>query len=113
MINFEDPIVITENDILSIDNNGITYSNGFINFIECASNYALFNNIEKSICVGTRDITGSNPCFDFFTNNRITEIFFLPKSKFIEFFNKQNTLQRFHNFNKTIQSFGFTTYDMP
>jgi hypothetical protein len=112
VISFEDPIVITENNILSIDNNGIKHSNGYINFAECAKNYALVNNIQKTNCVAARDITGSNPCFDFYTTDRITEIFFVPKNKFLEFFSKQNTVQRFHALNKRIQSYGWTTYDM-
>ena len=112
MVSFEDPLVITEKDILVIDSKGIKHTKGTIDFAECARNYALENHIESTNCVAARDITGSNPCFDFYTSCRITELFFIPKRKFFEFFSRQNTVQRFHAFNKKILASGWTTYDM-
>ena len=83
----------------------------FINFRECAYNFQQVHG-GKGTCVAERDIIGTNPSFGFYTASKTTHIFFLQKSKIKEFFSKRNTLQRFQDLQKQIESFGFTTYDM-
>ena len=109
---FDDYDSYTENEIAGISPNGISLKNmKFINFRECAYNFQQVHG-GKGTCVAERDITGTNPSFGFYTAPKTTHIFFLPKSKIKEFFSKRNTLQRFQDLQKQIESFGFTTYDM-
>ena len=109
---FDDYDCYTENDIAGISANGISLKNmKFINFRECAYNFQQIHG-GKGSCVAERDITDSNPSFAFYTAPKTTHIFFWPKSRLKEFFAKENTTQRFHNLQKQIISFGFTTYDL-
>lgn len=111
-ISFEDPIVISENSIISIDKKGIKHSNGYIDFNECASNFTLINSTDITNCVADRDITGSNPSLDFYTTGRVTQLFFISKSKTDDLLSKSNTLQRFYVFNERIYLLGWTTRDI-
>ena len=109
---FDDYDSYTENDIAGISPNGISLKNmRYINFRECAYNFQQIHG-GKGTCVAERDITGTNPSFGFYTSPKTTHIFFLPKSKIQEFFSTRNTVQRFHDLQKQIESFGFTMYDM-
>ena len=109
---FDDYDSYTENDIAGISSNGISLKNmKFINFRECAYNWQQARG-GKGTCIAERDITGSNPSFAFYTAPKTTHIFFLPKSKIKEFCSKRNTFQRFHDLQKQIESFGYTTYDL-
>lgn len=111
-VTFEDYDAYTEEDIAGISPNGISLSNmKFINFRECAYNFKRIHG-GSGKCVAERDMTGSNPSFGFYTAPKPTEIFFLPQSKWKEFFARKTTAQRFHELQKQIESFGFTTYDM-
>ena len=109
---FDDYDSYTEGDIAGISANGISLKNmKFINFRECAYNFQQIYG-GAGTCVAERDITGTNPSFGFYTAPKTTHIFFLQKSKIKEFFSKRNTLHRFQDLQKQIESFGFTTYDM-
>ncbi len=109
---FDDYDSYTENEIAGISPTGISLKNmKFINFRECAYNFQQVHG-GKGSCVAERDITGANLSFGFYTAPKTTHIFFLPKSKIKEFFSKKNTVQRFHDLQKQIESFGFTTQDM-
>ena len=111
-VSFDDYYSYTENEIAGISPNGISLKNmKFINFRECAYNFQQVHG-GKGTCVAERDITGTNSSFGFYTAPKTTHIFFLPKSKIKEFFSKRNTVRRFHDLQKQIESFGFTTYDM-
>lgn len=112
MVDFEDPIVITENDIISIDCCGIKHCNGYIDFSDCANNFSAIENTQSITCVASRDSTGSWPSFDFYTTGRVTQIFFVDKGKILTFLSKASTTHRFHAFNKKLQSLGWTTYDL-
>jgi hypothetical protein len=37
---FENPNIITEEDVISIDKKGIKYTRGYIDFSECAANFS-------------------------------------------------------------------------
>lgn len=110
-VSFEDPIVITENDIISIDIAGIKYKNSYIDFSDCANNYSIINGAESKNCVADRDATG-NPNFNFYTTGRVTQLFFVSKCELTELITRKNTYQRFHELNKQIQGFGWSTYDI-
>ena len=109
---FDDYDSYTEDEIAGISPNGISLKNmKFINFRECAYNFQQVHG-GKGTCVAERDITGTNPSFRFYTAPKTTHIFFLPKSKIKAFFSKRNIFQRFHDLQKQIESFGFTTNDI-
>ena len=112
-IDFSDYISITDTDLVSVDNQGITYKtikgNTFISFAECACNYERLNG-GSGKCVGERDVTGSNPSFAFFTAPLTTHIFFLDEGKAKML--KGHFLQRFHNLQNQIIAAGFTTFDL-
>ncbi|MCL2140576.1 MAG: hypothetical protein FWH42_02695 [Dehalococcoidia bacterium] len=112
-IDFSDYISITDSDIVSVDNQGITYKNikgsFFISFAECACNYERING-GSGKCVGERDITGSNPSFAFFTAPITTHVFFLGEGKAKT--SKRHFQQRFHNLQNQIIAAGFTTFDL-
>jgi hypothetical protein len=56
MVDFSDPIVITENDIIHVDKNGVTcLGGGFIDFRECARNFAETEKVGATHCVAPRD----------------------------------------------------------
>lgn len=55
---FADYESFTENEISEITAQGITLKNGmYIDFAECAEVWAKVNSLEKSKCVGEREIT--------------------------------------------------------
>ena len=109
---FDDYDSYTEGDIAGISANGISLKNmTFINFRECAYNFQQIHG-GAGTCVAERDITGTNPSFGFYTAPKTTHIFFLQKSKIKEFFSKRNTLHRFQDLQKQIESFGYSTYDL-
>jgi hypothetical protein len=110
-IDFSDYITITEKDILEINREGIKYTGGFIDFSECAANFKEEHG-GSGKCVGERDITGSNPSFGFYTAPLTTHIFFIPKGKLSEFISKSSTYERFHDMQKKIIEYGYTTRDM-
>ncbi|MBE7064656.1 MAG: hypothetical protein E7384_02425 [Ruminococcaceae bacterium] len=110
-ITFDDYESYSENDIVGISPNGISLKNmKLINFRECAYNFEKIHS-GNGKCIATRDATGTNPSFAFYTAPKTTHIFFLSKGKLKEFFAKKNTMQRFHELQKQIEAFGFTTYD--
>ncbi len=88
-INFSYYITITENDVLEITLEGIKYTGGFIDFLECAANFKEAHG-SSGKCVGERDITGSNPSFGFYTAPLTTHIFFIPKGKPSEIYRREN-----------------------
>ncbi len=109
---FDDHDSYSENDIAGISPSGISLKNmKFINFRECAYNFKRTHG-GNGKCIAERDMTGSNPSFEFYTAPKTTHIFFLPQRKFKEFFEKKNTTQRFHELQRQIESFGFTTYNV-
>lgn len=110
-IDYSDYISITEKDILKISSAGISYTGGFINFRECAY-YFKDEHGGDGKCVGERDITCSNPCFIFYTAPLTIHMFFIPKGKFAELFSKIPIYQRFHNLQKQLNHYGYTTRDL-
>lgn len=110
-IDYSDYISISEKDIVNVSNAGISYQGGFINFRECAYNFKAEHGGDGK-CVGERDITGSTPCFIFYTAPLTTHIFFIPKGKLAELFSKVPTYQRFHNLQKQLNEYGYTTRDL-
>lgn len=110
-IDYSDYISISEKDIVNVSNAGISYQGGFINFRECAYNFKAEHGGDGK-CVGERDITGSTPCFIFYTAPLTTHIFFIPKGKLAELFSKVPTYQRFHNLQKQLNEHGYTTRDL-
>ncbi len=110
-VEFDDYDLYTENEIAGISSNGISLKNmKFINFRECAYIYQKTHG-GNGTCVAERNITG-NPSFAFYTTPKATRIIFVRKSKLKEFFAKKNIDLRFHEFQKKIESFGYSTYDL-
>lgn len=109
---FDDYDSYSENDIAGVSPNGISLKNmKFINFRECAYNFQQIHGGDGK-CVGERELLCATPSFCFYTAPKTTDIFFLQKGKLKELFAKKNTAQRFHELQRQILSFGFTTYDM-
>lgn len=107
-ITFEDYHSCTDDSIKLLTAQGILLENGdFIDFAECAANFAALHG-GSGRCVGERDITGSNPSFGFYTAPLTTHIFFMPRG----LFGQRKALRRFHEMQRKLESFGYTTYDM-
>jgi hypothetical protein len=111
IIDYSDYICITEEDILHISSDGISYKGGFINFRECSYNFQSEHGGDGN-CVGERDITGSNPSFAFYTAPITTHIFFIPKCKLCEMLLRRSTYQRFYDLQKEINLYGYKTFDL-
>lgn len=107
-IAFDDYHAIPDDAIKSLTSQGILLESGdFINFAECAVNFAAIHG-GSGKCVGERDITGSNPSFGFYTAPLTTHIFFMPRG----LFGRRRALRRFHEMQRLLESFGFSTFDM-
>ena len=103
---------ITSFEIISTCNTGITFKHEnaitFIDFNECAKNYAKDNSLKMSRCVGERDITTYT--FTFYTNPKVKLVFkriplkerLLGKTKFSKFRDLQNAIIKA----------GFLTFDL-
>ena len=100
-------------DITQITKEGITFKTPKgdmqIIFSECKYNYASENLLPESNCVATRDVTV--PVFTFYSNPKI-EVIFKKKSFLINFFSKKTWYLKFFELQKTIQRYGYTTYDL-
>ena len=109
-IHFSDCISISENDISGISANGISLLNGrFIHFKECAYHYHKVNG-GSGKCIDERDITSLS--FTFYTAPLTTDVRFLKRNRLVEFFSKHSASHRFHELQKQIQAYGYTTRDM-
>ncbi|MBQ8967588.1 hypothetical protein [Ruminococcus sp.] len=94
-------LVKSYTDIVSLDNEGITFSSGEkILFAECCA--------EDEKCVAERDICAEPPYFDFYTGDRHTKILFNRKGLLSDTVNKREfaKLQRF------IDEAGYKTFDL-
>lgn len=109
-ITFEDYDACTENEIMGISEAGISLKSfRFINFKECAYNFAQTEGGSGN-CVGEREITDLS--FTFYTSPKPIMIKFIEKSKFIEFFSRMNTISRFQKLQKKIVEYGYSTMDI-
>lgn len=108
---FFEYICISEKDIVSVCNTGISYQNGFINFRECAYNYKHIHGGNEN-CIGERDMSGSVLSFAFYISAHVTQICFISKSKFGEWLTKRTTIQRFYDLQEKITLYGYTIQDL-
>lgn len=103
--------VFSENEISEITEKGIALKNGmYIDFAVCAEVWAKVNSFEKTECVGDRDIGDGS--FTFYALPKPIMIKFIKKGKLAELFSKNNTRERFHNFQFKIVECGYKTFDM-
>lgn len=108
VVTFEDYKACPDAAITEITPDGIRLENGeYIRFADCAANFSSVHG-GSGKCVGERDVTGSNPSFGFYTAPLTTHIFFLFKGPL----GRRAALRRFRAFQKQIESFGYTTYDI-
>lgn len=108
---FADYESFTENEISEITAQGITLKNGmYIDFAECAEVWAKVNSLEKSKCVGEREITDWS--FTFYTLPKPVMIKFIKKGMLAEFFSKRDTLHRFQYLQNKICEYGYRTFDI-
>ena len=109
-ITFEDYDAITENEILSICETGITLKSfRFINFEECAYHF------KKTMggsgkCIGEREIEDLS--FTFYTSPKPIMIIFIKKNKLTELLSKRNAASRFQKLQKQIIKYGYSTLDV-
>ena len=109
-ITFEDYDTCTDNEVLGINEEGISLTNfRFINFRECEYNFKQSEG-GSGKCIGERDITDYS--FTFYTSPKPIMIVFIEKNKFIEFISKKNTISRFNKLQKQIMKYGYSTRDM-
>lgn len=91
--------------IVAIDDGGVwlKYQSNeiYINFEECAKNYANENSLKQCRCVATRDITKC--IFTFYTVPKIKVVF---KSFF-----RKTAVKKFHELNKAIIKAGYSSCD--
>lgn len=108
---FADYDSFTEDEIVEITRKGISLRNGiFIDFSVCAENFKKANPKSSGKCVGEREITDWS--FTFYATPKPIMIKFTPRNKLFEFFSANDTIKRFHSLQRTINDFGYTTYDM-
>ncbi len=108
---FGDYDVCTEKGILEVSTRGIALRSGMhIDFIECSKVWAEVNSLDKTTCVGERDITDLS--FTFYCLPKPIMIKYIPKGRLAELFSKRNTVCRFHDLQNKIYEYGFTTFDM-
>lgn len=108
---FSDYEAFTENEIADISAQGITLKNGtYIDFDVCAEVWAKVNSLEKSKCVGEREITDWS--FTFYSLPKPIMIKFIEKGRMAELFSKNNTRRRFCNLQLKINELGYKTFDM-
>ena len=101
----------TENEISEVSPKDITLRNGMhIDFSECAKVWGEVNSLDKTTCVGERDITDLS--FTFYCLPKPIMIKFIKKGKMYEKFSKRNASYRFHKLQNKISEYGFTTFDM-
>lgn len=85
-------------DILSINQTGISFADGFcIRFEECVN-----NQYSSPTCVAERDITANPPYFSFFTSGKPTHIIFTALA----------ALQQFTQLQMLLTRLGFTSLDL-
>lgn len=109
---FENPNIITEEDVISIDKKGIKYTRGYIDFSECAANFSRLHEHKTTVCVADRDSSGTNKCFDFYTTGNVTRLLFTRKFRPIKWLFKPNADARFLAFQKKLTALGWSTYDL-
>lgn len=101
-----------EKDVAGISPNGIALKTmQFIHFGECARNFYHIHG-GSGRCVAERDITAPDPWFGFYTSPKMTRLVFQRQGRLKEFLAKKDTLQRFQELKRQIESFGFTTFDL-
>lgn len=106
----EDYDACTENEIVSINETGISLKTfRFINFNECAYNFKITNG-GSGRCVGEREIEDLS--FTFYTSPKPIMIKFLPKNRLSEFLSKMNTVSRFHKLHRLLIQYGYSTLDL-
>ena len=79
----------------------------FINFLECAENYAREHSLKESRCVADRDAAGGT--FTFFTNPKVKVVF--PKGILAWLFTGKSAYRQFCSLQNLILTCGFTSYD--
>ena len=108
---FSDYEAVSEKDIADITQEGIVLKNGiFIDFSVCVENFKKTKPESSEACVGEREITDWS--FTFYANPKPVMIQFIPRNKVVEFLLPNNTVKRFHAFQRKINGFGYTTYDI-
>ena len=100
-------------DIIEVNGEGIVLQKrNFkfkVKFEECARNYANTKMVSKSRCVANRDI--SKLCFTFYSIPQTT-IDFNFKMCILSSFMKQVSVNRFLKFQRIINEYGYSTYDL-
>lgn len=79
----------------------------FINFLECAENYAREHSLKESKCVADRD--AAQGTFTFFTNPKVKVVF--PKGILAWLFTGKSAYRQFCSLQNLILTCGFTSYD--
>ena len=99
-------------DILPVDGDGVwlIYQKDkmFIDFEECARNYAIENNLSQSRCVATRDVMKHK--FIFFTMPKTIVIF--KNSFWKDVLLGKSAINKFHKLQKEIICAGYSSYDL-
>ena len=104
---FTEYVSYIEYDIVEIAEKGILLKDGnFIDFDLCAENFKSEHNKSNGNCVAER----MSPVFIFYTKPNPTKLIFIHKNKILELFSP--TYKRVYDFQKKLNYYGFTTYDM-
>ena len=92
-------------DISAIDNSGILFENGLsIFFEECRKNFSRVYPESRGNCIAERSATANPPYFEFYTCGKSMVILFDRAGK--------DTQREFVEFQRRLERFGFTTYDL-
>ncbi len=99
-------------EIMSMNKKGITLKHQdatiFVDFKECAKNFANENSLETSKCVAERDITALT--FIFYMNPKVKVVF--KKQFFKNLLSGKTAVQKFQDLQSFIIKAGFTSYDL-
>ncbi len=93
--------------IKKINKKGILFDDDFfLDFELSRINWAKTHNVlvDETYCVADRDITATNPYFEFYLDNHV--VIYFNKSMFA------NGRKHFQNLRFTIEEMGYTTYDL-
>ena len=99
-------------NILSVAEDGIVlkYKKNkiYINFKDCAKNYAAEKNAEFGKCIASRNITKLS--FTFYTQPKTTVVF--KKNLLKDLIVGKSAVSKFHDLQKAIVKAGYTSYDL-
>ena len=100
---------VSYENIVSIDEHGIKFSDlHWLTYKECTINFNRKYPNSRGNCIGERNITAEPPYIELYSTYAHTKILFNKKG----LFRKNKNMIDFHNLQRHINEFGYTTLDL-